>query len=135
LTEVVDLRLLLTDADAAEMLLRARGQLNRAFRTHGLLSPDPLPLADVAGTATAELDDPAANGAELARARYKGAFDSWASEMPLTLVQPVLEILRQTHAALTSQSRAHKDAPLAVMRAYAFLAARIEAERDQRGDA
>src|SRR5476651_2137512 len=37
----IDLSPLMTDPDAAEILMLARGQLNRAFRTHGLIPPDP----------------------------------------------------------------------------------------------
>ncbi len=123
--DVIDLSPLLRESEAAEMLLRARGQLNRAFRKHGLFSPDPLPLSDIVHVEAPESDDPAADGIATARARYKGAFDVWASQMPLTLAQPVLEILRQTHEALSVQHGDSATAQTAVMRAYDFLASRV----------
>lgn len=126
MADVIDLSPLLCEPDAAEMLLRARGQLNVAFRKHGLFCPDPLPLSDLFHVEPAESDDPAASGMVKARARYKAAFDTWATAMPVRLAQPVLELLRQTHEALAAQCDASETARTAVMRAHAFLASRAD---------
>ena len=117
----VDLRPLLAHSDAAEMLLLARGQLNRAFRTHGLVSPDPLPARDPSRIDPAELDDPAAGGMEQAKARHGAAFTAWTERMPRKLAHPVLGILRQTHQALGQRQDDRSRASAAVLKAHEFL--------------
>lgn len=120
----IDLRPLLAHRAAAEMLLLARGQLNQAFRTHGLMSPDPLCTGDPSHTDIAELDAPATRGIEHARARFGAAFDIWAGEMPLKLVRPVLDILRQALQALKRQNGA-SEASAAVLKAHEFLLSQL----------
>ncbi len=120
--DVIDLRPLLVHAAAAEMLLLARGQLNRAFRAHGLIPPDPLPGSGSFPTNASELDDPAAKGIEYATAWHGDVFVIWAEAMPRKLVRPVLDILRQTHQALGRQQEDDANgARAAVLRAYEFL--------------
>ena len=114
----IDLRPLLVHSDAAEMLLLARGQLNRAFRMHGLVWPDPLPGGSASCVGSTEREDPAARGIEHAKARHGEAFVTWAEAMPRKLVRPVLDILRQTHQALDQQRH---DSSAAVLTAYEFL--------------
>ena len=120
----IDLRPLLAHRAAAEMLLLARGQLNQAFRTHGLMSPDPLCAQDPFHTDAAELDAPATSGIEHARARFGEAFDIWAEEMPLKLARPVLDILRQALQALKQQNGA-SEASTAVLKAHEFLLSQL----------
>ena len=120
----IDLRPLLARRAAAEMLLLARGQLNQAFRTHGLMPPDPMRARDPFRINVAELDAPAAHGIEHARARFGEAFDIWAGEMPLKLAHPVLDILRHTLQALKQQNSASK-AGAAVLEAHEFLLSRL----------
>jgi hypothetical protein len=124
----VDLRPLLTDPAAAETLLLARGQLNRAYRMHGLAPPDPLPLGDP-GFDPMELDDPAALGLERAMERFRDTFIIWAGGMPLTLVGPVMDILRLTHQALGQQNDTNCAGIIAVLKAYEFLLGRSAADR------
>jgi hypothetical protein len=121
--ERVDLSPLLVDRDAMHMLLLARGELNRAFRSHGLFPPDPLPAAHLAVTDVAELDDPAAHGLREASARFADLFDRWAAEMPLDLVPPVLKILQKTHETLRLQQQEPSAAARALLAAYEFLLA------------
>lgn len=121
----IDLYPLLAHRAAAEMLLLARGQLNRAFRTHGLTSPDPLRAQGPSHTDAAELDAPAAHGIEHARARFGEAFDVWAEEMPLQVARPVLDILRQALQALKQQHGGASEAGAAVLKAYEFLLSRL----------
>ena len=122
----IDLRPLLAHRAAAEMLLLARGQLNRAFRTHGLMSPDPLRTCDPSHTDVAELDAPAAQGIEHARARFGEVFDIWAEEMPLQLAHPVLDILWRTLQALKQQKENEaSEAGAAVLKAHEFLLGRL----------
>ena len=110
------------------MLLLARGQLNQAFRTHGLMPPDPLRARNLSCALpcvdAAELDAPAARGIEHARARFGEAFDIWAGEMPLQLARPVLDILRQALQALKRQNGA-SEAGAAVLKAHEFLLSRL----------
>jgi hypothetical protein len=113
----VDLRPLLAHPDAAEMLMLARGQLNRAFRRHGLLPPD---IMAAGAAAAVDLDDPAANGSVRAEARFGTAFTAWAVAMAPELVAPVLAILTQTAAALGPQPE-HEAARTAVSQARRFL--------------
>ena len=131
----VDLRPLLAHSDAAEMLLLARGQLNRAFRRHGLVSPDPLPARDPSRIDPAELDDPAARGIEHARARYGAAFITWTERMPQKLARPVLGILRQTHQALGQRQDGRSRASAAVLKAHEFLRACSRPGQDRAGNA
>ena len=91
----VNLRPLLSNHAAAHMLMLARGQLNRAFRAHGLLSPDPMLVADASCFDAAELDDPAASGSNHAKERYGEAFVAWTQEMPSHLAGPVAKVLSQ----------------------------------------
>ena len=121
----IDLRPLLAYRAATEMLLLARGQLNRAFRTHGLMSPDPLRAQDPSHTDVADLDAPAARGIEHARARFGEAFDVWAEEMPLQVARPVLDILRQALQALKQRHGGASEADAAVLKAYEFLSSRL----------
>ena len=92
----VDLRPLFQQGTPAEILLLARGQLNRAFREHGLRPPDRLVPLDRSDLTDQELDDPAAVGIEAAAERFGAAFWEWADFLPLILVRPVLDILVQT---------------------------------------
>ena len=117
----IDLRPLLADPQAAEILLLARGQLNRAFRTHGLVPPDPLTLDDAIGTGSTELDDPTAQGIEHAMAHFEEAFLTWAERMPRDLAAPVLGILWETHQALCEQQDHPNGTGAAVRKAYEFL--------------
>lgn len=127
----VDLRPLLSDSDATEMLLLARGQLNRAFRQHGLSPPDPLPAGEVAGVDVMVSDDPAGLGMAHAKKRFPEAFMFWAATMPLDLVDPVLSILRLSHERMSSQLNAPVTAKLAVKKAYDFLAAYSDLEQER----
>ena len=124
----IDLRPLLARRAAAEMLLLARGQLNQAFRAHGLIPPDPLRARNLSRALpcayAAELDAPAARGIEHARARFGKAFDIWAGEMPLQLARPVLDILQHTLQALERQNGA-SEASVAVLEAHKFLLSRL----------
>ena len=119
----IDLRPLLAHPDAAEMLMLARGQLNRAFRGHGLFVPDAMAIGRVSAVDPAELDDPAANGSVLAIRKFGAAFITWAAEMPPELVGPVLAILAQTAAELGPKPE-HAAAQAAVSRACRFLGVR-----------
>jgi len=119
----VDLSPLLVDRDAMHMLLLARGELNRAFRSHGLFPPDPLPAAHLAVSNVAELDDPAAQDMREASAQFADLFDRWAAEMPLDLVPPVLKILQKAHEALCGQQQQSSAAARALLTAYKFLLA------------
>jgi hypothetical protein len=120
MTDRIDLNPLMVHGEAAEMVLLARGQLNRAFRKHGLSPPDTLPLSDAFGIDQIELDDPAASGIAKARPRFGEVFDVWASEMPAELVNPVLGILRQALEALTAGPD-NANAVGAVSKAYDLL--------------
>ena len=120
----IDLRPLLAHRAAAEMLLLARGQLNQAFNTHGLTSPDPLHAQDPSYINEAELNAPAAGGIEHARARFGEAFDIWAEEMPRQLAHPVLDILRRTLQVLKQQNGA-SEASAAVLKAHEFLLSQL----------
>jgi hypothetical protein len=120
----IDLSPLMMDPAAAEILLLARGQLNRAFRTHGLVPPDPLPLGDATDVDPNELDDPAAMGIEEAMVRFEESFPVWSSRMPVTLAPPVLEILRQTFQVLGHQRNNIQGPGAAAMKAYDFLRGR-----------
>ena len=131
----IDLRPLLAHRAAAEMLLLARGQLNQAFRTHGLISPDPLPAHDPSRIQPAELDDPAARGIEHAKARYGSAFITWTERMPRKLAHPVLGILRQTHQALSQRQDDRSRAGDAVLKAHEFLLACSQPGQDRAGSA
>ena len=130
--DYVDLRPILASPAAAEMLLLARGQLNRAFRKHGLAAPDPLLPAALAAFDTAELDDPAAGGVEHATTRFREPFTAWAARMPGKLVRPVLDILQQTHEGLKRRPEDDQGAAAAaVLEAYDFLLARLRLDQDQ----
>jgi hypothetical protein len=120
----IDLSPLMTDPAAAEILLLARGQLNRAFRTHGLVPPDPLPLSESMDIDPKELDDPAALGIDEAMVRFEESFPAWSSRMPLTLAPPVLEILRQTFQVLGHEQNDIQGPRAAALKAYDFLLGR-----------
>lgn len=117
----IDLRPILVDPAAAEILLLARGQLNRAFRRHGLVPPDPLVLSGFASGDPMELDDPAAQGIEHAMARFQEDFTTWATAMPVKLVPPVMDILRNAHQTLIDQQNDSSPAGVALEKACAFL--------------
>jgi hypothetical protein len=117
----IDLRPILANPEAAEILLLARGQLNRAFRSHGLVPPDPMVLGDAASTDPMELDDPAAQGIDHAMAKFQENFVAWAGAMPAKLVPPVLDILRKAHEALDGPSDPANAAAAALQAAYDFL--------------
>jgi hypothetical protein len=121
LPDQIDLRPLMADPHAAEMLMLARGQLNRAFRSHGLLPPDPMQPPRSGAGEVAELDDPAAQGLASAAARFGSAFADWSVHMPPAVLQPVLAILGQTHAVLSRQQPSNAAATDAVANAQAFL--------------
>jgi hypothetical protein len=115
----IDLSPLLTDPAAAEILMRARGQLNRAFRTHGLIPPDSLDLDDSSDIDTTQLDDPAARGIDEAMARFDESFLNWSGRMPLMLARPILDILRRTYQVL--EHRQDSAAGASTLKAYKFL--------------
>ncbi len=122
----IDLRPLLNRPVAATMLLMARGQLNRAFRSHGLIPPDPLPTASFSESeriaiALTDLDDPAAYGIDKAKARFAQAFATWSATMPATLAGPVLTVLHQTYESLSKQHGASHETSSAVLEACEFL--------------
>ena len=121
----IDLCPLLAHPAAMAMLLLARGQLNQAFRTHGLHSPDPLRVRNRPRTDAAELDAPAARGIEHARARFGEAFDIWAEEMPRQLAQPVLDILWRAFQALVQQN-GDNEACVALREAHQFLLSQVD---------
>jgi len=98
---------------AAAMLHLARGQLNRAYRLHGLPSPDPL-CRDTC------IDDPVAEGVGLARERFGEAFAKWEAEMPADLVEPVLQILQEACAVLSERPELHA-AEITALEASALL--------------
>src|ERR1700733_1289602 len=106
----IDLRPILINPAAAEILFLARGQLNRAFRRHGLVPPDPLTLSFSASVDPMELDDPAAQGIDHAMAKFHEDFIAWAGAMPVKLGPPVLDILRQAHQALSQSQDAVSEA-------------------------
>lgn len=122
----IDLSLLLTNPAAAEILLLARGQLNRAFRARGLVPPDPLPLRNPSAVDPTVLDDPAALGIEQALAQFQEAFLTWTGRMPLLLAGPVLDILRQAHEAFAHENDDPDSAGTALLKAYEFLLERSE---------
>jgi hypothetical protein len=124
--DLIDLSPLMIDPAAAEILMLARGQLNRAFRTHGLTPPDPLPLGDSSDIDPKELDDPAALGIDNAMARFEESFLTWSSRMPLALARPVLNILRQTCQALGHQRDDTEGPGVAALKAHDFLLGRQE---------
>jgi hypothetical protein len=117
----IDLRPILVNPAAAEILFLARGQLNRAFRSHGLVPPDPLARSDGESVDPMELDDPAAQGIDHAMAKFQEDFIAWAGAMPAKLVPPVLDILRHAQEALDGPQDASNAAAVAVRAAYDFL--------------
>jgi hypothetical protein len=121
----VDLKPLFEQGAPAEILLLARGQLNRAFREHGLLPPDRLVPRNASGLTEQELDDPAAAGIEGAAARYGDAFWEWADSLPLILLRPILDILQQTRR-LTAHGDDGGEAARAISAAYDYLARHLE---------
>ena len=121
----IDLRPLLSHDGAAQMLMLARGQLNRAFRAHGLISPDPMLAAGSFRIDHAEMDDPAAKGFAHARERHGDAFVAWTKEMPASLAQLVLDVLQRTLSHLPDASGEALDA---VTRAHEFLLGEIQGE-------
>jgi hypothetical protein len=126
----IDLSPLLADPAAAEVLMLARGQLNRAFRTHGLVSPDPLPVGDAPKIDPKELDDPAALGIEAAVERFDEYFFTWSNRMPLALARPVLMVLQQTYPRLGQQQNDTNSAGAAVLKAYEFLLKCLECDQE-----
>jgi hypothetical protein len=126
----IDLRPILVNPAAAEILFLARGQLNRAFRSHGLVPPDPLALSYAASIDPAELDDPAAGGIEHAMAKFQDDFIAWAGAMPVKLVPPVLDILRQAHQALGGPQDDSNAAGTALRTAYDFLSGCLPPDLD-----
>ena len=130
--DYIDLRPILASPAAAEMLLLARGQLNRAFRKHGLAAPDPLLPAALVAFDLAELDDPAAQGVEHATARFREPFVTWAAQMPEKLARPVLNILQQTHEGLSRRPEDDQGAAAAaVLEAYDFLLGCLQLDQGQ----
>lgn len=125
----IDLRPILADPASAEILLLARGQLNRAFRQHGLVPPDSLVAHDSCMADTAALDDPAALGIEEALARFQEDFLTWACAMRADLGPPVLDVLRQTLEALRL-SPDNPDGYRATLAAYEFLSACLHPDQD-----
>jgi hypothetical protein len=121
----IDLNPLLADPAAAQIMMLARGQLNRAFRVHGLNSPDPLTIGNEFKVDAKELDDPAALGVESAEERFGACFRTWSARMPSTLGAPVLAILHKTYQALECQADDPDGTAAAVLKAYEFLLARV----------
>ncbi len=121
----VDLKPLFEQGAPAEILLLARGQLNRAFREHGLRPPDRMVPHDDVRVTDQELDDPAAAGIEGAAARYGDAFWEWADSLPLILVRPILDILQQTRR-LTAGGDDGGPAGPAIAAAYDYLLQRLD---------
>ncbi len=122
----VDLRPLFQQGTPAEILLLARGQLNRAFREHGLQPPDRLVPLDLDGLTDQELDDPAAAGIEAATARFGSAFREWADFLPLILVRPILDILVQTWRMTEAGDGPGGSAGPPIRAAYEYLLGRLE---------
>jgi hypothetical protein len=128
----IDLRKILADPAATEILLLARGQLNRAFRQRGLVPPDSLIVSNSTSADTMELDDPAALGIEEALAKFQEDFLAWAGAMPAELGPPVLNILQQALEAL-SLSPENPDGPRAALTAaYEFLSEFSAPDRNSR---
>jgi hypothetical protein len=117
----IDLRPILVHPQAAEILLLARGQLNRAFRSHGLIPPDPMVPSYAGSIDPTELDDPAAHGIDHAMAKFQNDFVAWAGAMPVKLAPPVLDILRKAQEALDESQDAANVAAIALRRAFDFL--------------
>ena len=118
----IDLRPILVNPKAAEILFLARGQLNRAFRSHGLIPPDPMALSDAENIDPMELDDPAAQGIDHAMAKFQGDFVAWAEcdarqAGPAGAGYP----LRQAHEALEGPQDGANPAAVAVRAACDFL--------------
>jgi hypothetical protein len=101
---MIDLRALSDNRPATEMILLARGQLNRAFRSKGLLPPDPLPVEQIAEVDLVDLDDPAGRGIGRALETYPEAFNDWSARLPRNLVSPVLVMLGGTMERLKGGS-------------------------------
>ena len=127
----IDLQPLFAQRDAAEILLLARGQLNRAFRHHGLQPPDQLVPADGDASVTRdELEDPARLGVDAAASRFGAAFWDWAFSLKLDIAVPLLAILEQTlQRDVSAGYRGSTRRALVV--AHAFLLCRIDDDRDQ----
>jgi hypothetical protein len=125
----IDLSPLMADPAAAEVLMLARGQLNRAFRTHGLISPDPLAVGDASKIDPRELDDPAALGIEAAMGRFDESFLTWSNRIPLALAHPVLAILQQTYQGLRQQQNDTRDAGASLLKAHEFLLACLQCDQ------
>jgi hypothetical protein len=105
----VDLTGLWTDPIAMTLVLRARGQLNCAYRANGLQPSDAFSAGDVEPLSRQDGDDPAASGLAAARARWPGAFDGWASAMPTEVAAAVLTTLFRTRERLTNQPNSPPD--------------------------
>ncbi len=122
----IDLRPLHRKMEAAEIMLLARGQLNRAFRRHGLPPPDRLVPGERGTIATEDdLDDPARLGIEQAAARFGAAFWDWAYDLPIAVARPILAILEQTWRRETAAPESGGPAGPAIQAAYEFLRARL----------
>jgi hypothetical protein len=129
MSQYIDLRPILADPALAEVLLLARGQLNRAFRQHGLVPPDSLVPSTSSDVDVAELDDPAGLGIEAAMAKFQDDFLVWAGAMPAKLGAPVLDILRQALGALSPSQDDPSGSRAALTRAYEFLSGCIHPEQ------
>lgn len=111
---------------AALMLHLARGQLNRAYRLHGLRSPDSLRRRS--GVNHAHPHGTLAGGVGQARGNFDDALATWEAEMPADLVSPILDILQRTYVALSCQPGS-TDAQSAALEAAGILK-RITADGD-----
>lgn len=123
-SEKIDLRPLSAHPAANEMLMLARGQLNRAFRSNGVPAPDPMRPAQSSWCGPLDYDDPAAHGVAHATSHGQDAFVTWSTEMPKSLAGPVLSILRQTHDVLAEQQETEVPRN-AILTAYEYLLAQI----------
>jgi hypothetical protein len=121
LEDYVDLTGLWKDPTALTLLLRARGQLNCAYRANGLEPPDALPPSNAEPLAQQEFDDPAAIGMVAARARWPDSFDRWASSMPSDAAAAVLATLFRTRERLIDQPGSPPDLVQALAVACAYL--------------
>jgi hypothetical protein len=121
----IDLRPLCRCPDAMEMVLLARGQLNQAFRKHGLLPPDSLKAESPTPFTDTALDNPVASGMDNAIAQFGEVFTDWANTLPTTILRPVLAILLQTWKAQGGHDR---DGPAgtALLAAYRYLQGQLE---------
>lgn len=126
--DLINLIPLLEDPAAGQALMLARGQLNLAFRSRGLESPDAVQVADPDAFDPDALENPASLGIEEALHRFEDDFLAWSSRMPRALVPLVLTILQRAYLAQGDDS---SESASAVRRAFAYLSGQTEASGDE----